>query len=189
MSFETTFSKSIKGITQEFKATAQQMISNGCNFSCQCLNISATNGEETIYPESIDVSEWMKNFIQNETKTKPLNPKALEEMAKKGVKPKKGISEIILVAIVPSVDKIHVGILIPESFHTITSVSDFVSHALVEYEYNTEYKDNYAFIDIAHRDSLKERDVVLRVFFTELKRLKIYVEDEEDDELVNYLEE
>ena len=100
-----------------------------------------------------------------------------------------GISEIILVGIVPSVDKIHVGILIPESFHTITSVSDFVSHALVEYEYNTEYKDNYAFIDIAHRDSLKERDVVLRVFFAELKRLKIYVEDEEDDELVNYLEE
>jgi hypothetical protein len=189
MSFESTFSKSIKGITQEFKATAQQMISNGCNFSCQCLNISATSGEETVYPESADVSVWMKNFIQNETKTKPLNPKALEEMAKKGVKPKKGISEIILVAIVPSVDTIHVGILMPESFHNITSVKDFVSKGLSEYVYKEEYVDNYAFIDIVHPDSLKERDTVLRFFFAELKRLKIYVEDDEDDELVNYLEE
>ena len=189
MSFESTFSKSIKGITQEFKATAQQMISNGCNFSCQCLNISAANGEETVYPESGDVSVWMKSFIQNETKTKSLNPKALEEMAKKGVKPKKQISEIILVAIVPSVDTIHIGILMPESFHTITSLQDFVSHSLSEYEYKTEFIDNYAFIDIVHSDSLKERDTVLRFFFAELKRLKIYVEDDEDDELVNYLEE
>jgi hypothetical protein len=189
MSFESTFSKSIKGITQEFKATAQQMISNGCNFSCQCLNISATNGEETVYPNSVDVTPWMKNFIQNETKTKPLNPKALEEMAKKGVKPKKQISEIILIAIVPSVDTIHIGILMPESFHTITSLQDFVSHSLSQYEYKTEFIDNYAFIDIIHSDSLKERDTVLRFFFAELKRLKIYVEDEEDDEIVNYLEE
>jgi hypothetical protein len=189
MSFESTFSKSIKSSTQEFKATAQQMISNGCNFSCQCLNISATSGEESVYPESTDVSVWIKNFIQNETKTKPLNPKALEEMAKKGVKPKKQISEIILVAIVPSVDTVHVGILMPESFHTITSVKDFVLHALSEYEYKAEYVDNYVFIDIVHPDSLKERDVVLRFFFAELKRLKIYVEDDEDDELVNYLEE
>jgi hypothetical protein len=90
----------------------------------------------------------MKNFIQNETKTKPLNPKALEEMAKKGVKPKKGISEIILVGIIPSVDTIHIGVLIPESFHSITSVKDFVSHALSEYEYKAEFIDNYAFIDI-----------------------------------------
>ena len=189
MSFENTFSKSIKGITQEFKATAQQMISNGCNFSCQCLNISATNGEETVYPESGDVSVWMKNFIQTETKTKPLNPKALEEMAKKGVKPKKSISEIILVAIIPSVDTIHIGILIPESFHTITSIQDFVSKALSEYQYKSEFIDNYAFVDIVHPDSLKERDTVLRFFFAELKRLKIYVEDDEDDEVVNYLDE
>ena len=188
MSFETTFSKSIKGITQEFKATAQQMISNGCNFSCQCLNISATNGEETVYPESVDVTAWMKTFMQNETKTKQLNPKALEEMAKKGVKPKKSISEIILVAIVPSVDTIHIGILMPESFHDITSVQDFVSNALCEYQYKSEYVDSYAFVDIIHPDSLKERDTVLRFFFSELKRLKIYVEDEED-ELVKYLEE
>jgi hypothetical protein len=189
MSFESTFSKSIKGITQEFKATAQQMISNGCNFSCQCLNISTVNDEETVYPNSVDVTTWMKNFIQNETKTKPLNPKALEEMAKKGVKPKKQISEIILIAIVPSVDTIHIGILLPESFHTITSLQDFVSHSLSQYEYKTDFIDNYAFIDIIHSDSLKERDTVLRFFFAELKRLKIYVEDEEDDEIVNYLEE
>jgi hypothetical protein len=189
MSFESIFSKSIKGITQEFKATAQQMISNGCNFSCQCLNISAVNGEETVYPESTDVSVWIKNFIQNETKTKPLNPKALEEMAKKGITPKKQISEIILVAIIPSVDSIHVGILMPESFNVITTLKDFVTHSLSEYVYKDEYVDNYAFIDIVHSDSLKERDVVLRFFFAELKRLKIYVLDDEDDEIVNYLDE
>ena len=109
-------------------------------------------------------------------------------MAKKGVKPKKQISEIILVAIVPSVNTVHIGILMPESFHTITSLKDFVSHALSEYEYKAEYVDNHAFIDIVHQDSLKERDTILRFFFAELKRLQIYVEDEED-ELVNYLEE
>jgi hypothetical protein len=189
MSFENTFSKSIKSISQDFKATAQQMITNGCSFSCQCLNISTTNGDETIYPDAVDVSNWMKNFIQNETKTKPLNPKALEEMAKKGIKAKKQISEIILVAIVPSINTIHIGILMPESFHSITSVKDFVSNSLSDYEYKSDFIDNFAFIDIMHSESLKERDTVLRCFFSQLKRLKIYVEDEEDDEVVNYVEE
>ena len=189
MSFESIFGKSSKVTIQEFKSTAQQMITNNCNFSCQCLNICSTSGDDTIYPESSDLQVWMKNFMQNEIKSKPLNPRALEAMAKKGIQQKKQPDEIILVAIVPSVDTIHIGILMPESFYTITSLQDFVSHSLSEYEYKTEFIDNYAFIDIVHSDSLKERDTVLRFFFAELKRLKIYVEDDEDDELVNYLEE
>ncbi len=184
-SFETVFGKAAKSTILEFKATAQQMISNQCDFSCQCLNITATNGEDTLYPESSDLSEWVKNLLQNELKSKPLNPKALEEMAKKGVKPKKQPNEIILVAIIPSLTHIHVGVSVPEN--SPVAADDFISSALQKYFSSYESDGKYAFMNIQHGEALKERDAVLQCFFNELKKRKIYIEDtEEDDEVMLY---
>lgn len=188
MSFSTDFSKSFKAISQDFKATANQMISNNCPFSIQSHTMSTTQNDEIIFPNSDDLSNWMKNFMEVELKPKPLNAKALEEMAKKGIQPKKQITDIILVCIIPSNTHIHVGVSIP-----ITSdmfVKNFVSNSLCSYD-KVEYTENgnYGYATICHPDSLKERDSVMRHFFTELKKRNIYIEEEEDDEIVNYLDE
>ena len=189
MSFESIFGKSSKVTIQEFKSTAQQMITNNCNFSCQCLNICSTSGEDTIYPESSDLQVWMKNFMQNEIKSKPLNPRALEAMAKKGIQQKKQPDEIILVAIIPSTTGIIIGVYIPDSMKSLLNVSDFLNNSLSSYDHKSEFFDNYGFAVIDHSESLKERDTVLRYFFSELKRIGIYIEDDEDDEVVNYIDE
>ena len=185
MSFLTDFSKSLKSIPQDFKATCNQMITNGCQFSCQCVTISTIKDDETIFPNSDDVSKWMKNFMETELKPKPLNQKALEEMAKKGIQPKKQITDIILVCIVPSNTHIHVGVSVPTS--SDINVEDFVKNSVQKYESEIETNGNFAYVSIQHDESLKERDNVLRCFFDELKKRKIYVEEEEE-EIVNYLE-
>ncbi len=183
MSFESVFGKAAKTTIQEFKMTAQQMISNGCEFSCQCLNIVAVSGEDTLYPESKDLSEWVQNLLKNELKSKPLNPKALEEMAKKGVKPKKQPNEIILVAIIPSLTHIHIGVSVPDN--SPVAADDFISSALQKYYNSYESDGKYAFMNIEHSEALKERDNVLRCFFEELKKRKIYVEEDEE-EVITY---
>jgi hypothetical protein len=186
MSLETLFSKSSKAAIQEFKVGASQMISNGCNFSCQSLSISASNGEETVFPDSEYVKNWVQNLLKNELKSKPLNPKALEEMAKKGITPKKQPNEIILIVIVPSNTEIHIGLSIPQMD---LNIEQFLNCVLSQYT-NPKFvfDGNFAFVDIEHPESLKERDVVLRSFFSELKLRKIYVDDEEDEQITNYLE-
>ena len=188
ISFESVFGKAAKSTILEFKAMAQQMISNQCEFSCQCLNITAINGEDTIYPESSDLSKWIQNLLKSELKSKPLNPKALEEMAKKGVKPKKQPNEIILVAIIPSLTHIHVGVSVPENSSLVADA--FMNSALDKYKthYESNLDGNFAFANILHGEALKERDAVLQCFFNELKLRKIYIEDEEDDGVMVYEE-
>jgi hypothetical protein len=184
MSFEQTFSKSSKSAISDFKATAQVMISNGSNFSIQCLDISALADDSTIYPDNLDLSIWTKNLLNNETKSKPLPAKALEEMARKGLSPKKQINEIILVSITPSKTHIHVGMWIPENMLESLDPKDFISSVLECYSYaNMSIIDNKVFVDIVHPEPLKERDNVLRCFFAELKKRKIYVEEEDDDQM------
>lgn len=185
MSFNIIFSKSLKTIPKDFKATANQMISNSCDFSCQCVTISFTREDEIIYPSSDNVSEWMKNFMEVELKPKPLNAKALEEMAKKGIKPRKQITDIILVCITPSNTHIHIGVSIPSNMNI--DVKDFIDDAISNYNYNFSKNDNFGYANITHSESFKERDNVLRCFFNELKKRKIYV-DEDEEEVLNYLD-
>jgi len=188
MDFDLFFSKSIKASIQEFKSTAQQMISNGCQFSCQTMNISVYGSEETFYPKADDLSKWVKTFMQVELKPKPLNQKALDEMAKKGIQPKKQITELILVCVISSTSHIHIGVYIPDSMLEKVIPVDFTSSSLSTYKYDMTFDSNYCFANIEHPDSLKERDNVLRCFFAELKKRNIYVADNDDDEVVNYLE-
>ena len=190
MSFNTDFSKSLKSIPQDFKSTCNQMITNGCAFSCQCHTISTIKDDETIFPNADDVSTWMKNFMEVELKPKPLNQKALEEMAKKGIQPKKQVTDIILVCIIPSNTHIHVSVSVPSTLISTyeMNVEDFVKSAVSKYEFKYETNNNICYVTIQHDESLKERDNVLRCFCDELKKRKIYVEDEEEEEFVNYLE-
>ncbi len=189
MSFDTRFGKVCKTAIQEFKITAQTMISNGNSFSCQCMNIFVPGEDTTVYPEPADLAKWTKTFLITEMKSKPLNPKALEEMAKKGLQPKKQPDDIILVAITPSINQIHIGVSVPDSMKEQLDSAEFLNSALSKYTgFNCEkVDDRYAFANIEHSEALKERDTVLRYFFDELKKRKIYIEEDEDDEVINYL--
>lgn len=70
------------------------------------------------------------------------------------------------------------------------NIDEFVKSSLSKYQSNYQYDitNNKCYITIQHNESLKERDNVLRCFFDELKKRKIYIEDEEEDEFINYLE-
>jgi hypothetical protein len=191
MSFTTDFSKSLKTISQEFKATANQMISNGCNFSCQCLNISSIKDDETIYPDANDLSEWIIKFMEIELRPKPLNPRALVEMQKRGIKPKKQINDILLVCIIPSNTQIHIGVSIPKDMNI--DIDDFIQSAIKMYNHTNinikvEY-NNFGYSNILHDDPFKERDNVLRCFFNELKNRNIYIDEDEDEEVINYFDD
>ena len=185
MALNPQFNKSEATAIADFKTTAQTMVSNGLSFSVQCLNIQTIADDMTVYPEASELTNWMQTFLTEKVKSKPLNPKALAEMAKKGIVPKKQIEEIILVAIIPSTTHIHVGVYVPDTIKL--NPSEFMTNALTSYSHVPTTIGNYAFTNIEHSESLKERDTVLRYFFSELKKLNIYVE-EEDDEPVNYLE-
>lgn len=190
MSFQTTFAKSIKTTTLEFKSFSQLMISNGCDFSCKCLNIYASSSDETIYPDAHDLDQWLFDFFINDIKPKQINPKALEEMAKKGVKPKKQITELYLTTVVASNTHLHVAFYVPENLISVVSPSDFITSALSQYKFDVKTHQNYAFCNFLHQEPLKEKEVVLQFIFNEFKKRKIYVIDEhEDDDIVNYLDD
>lgn len=194
MSLETIFNKSSKAVVQEFKTTAQIMINNNSEFSCQSLSITGIDGEDTVFPSSEYMIKWVENLFQIEIKLKPLNQKALEEMAKKGIIPKKQPSDIILVVVIPSTTHVHIGISIPEGLLSTITAIDFLKSSISSYTYtiientigNTTNK--MVFAKIEHLESLKERDVVLRCFFSELKNRKIYIDDEDEDEEIYYME-
>jgi len=191
MSFETIFAKSIKTTTQEYKSFAQLMISNGCDFSCQCLNIHATSCDETIYPDAHYLDKWLFNFFINDIKPKPINPRALEEMAKKGIKPKKQITELYLTTVVASNTHIHVAFYVPENLMSVVSPADFIKSALTQYKFDIKTHNNYAFCSFSHPETLKEKEIVLQCLFNEFKKQKIYVvnEHDDDDEIINYLDD
>jgi hypothetical protein len=190
MSFHTTFAKTIKTTTLEYKSFAQLMISNGCDFSCQCLNISAPSGDETIYPEASDLDKWLFDFFINDIKPKPINPRALEEMTKKGIKPKKQITELYLTTVVASNTHLHVAFYVPENLMSVVSPSDFITSALPQYKFDVITHNNYAFCSFPHPETLKEKEVVLQCLFNEFKKRKIYVvNDDDDEEIINYLDD
>lgn len=190
MSFQSIFAKSIKTTTQEFKNFAKLMISNGCDFSVQCLNIFSQSGNETIYADSHDLDKWLFDFFINDIKPTKINSKALEEMAKKGIKPKKQITELYLGAIVASNTHIHVAFYVPENLVSIVSPYDFITSALSQYKFDVNIHNNYAFCSFTHPETLKEKEVVLQFLFNELKKRNIYVITENDDdyEIINYLD-
>jgi hypothetical protein len=188
MSFEKVFSSAV----QKVKSSASQMITNGLNFSCQIVDIAVPNpsdSDETVYPNKTEVMNWFDSLFSNELKFKPTNEKALEQMKKKGITPKKQPCEIILIIIVPSGDSMTIAVSFPENYPA--SLTKFVDDTMKSQNvsYDIALKDSMAYVNYKCDSPLKEKDNTSRMFFMQLKKDKIYVENDDGDEVVNYLEE
>lgn len=225
---EIAFDKKFKTASQTIKSRIQTMITEGSLFCCMNTNIyieindtspEAESGDKlTIYSEKTKLSKWFHNLFLEELKNKVLNPMALAQMKLKGIEPKKQARDIILIIVVPSDKRVHIGISIPdiEEYNNF-NLKEFINNALQSVESYNLYFDNsnnrdnsdnsdnsdnifenlsnpansinkLAFIEYSTDSEVKEIDNTITMFFNQLKKDNIYKDEESDDEYVNYLE-
>lgn len=190
-----TLIKQYKKAHQEVKASCQQMITNNNNFCCTTADISyqidVKNEEEnttekmTMYPLTDDIKKWMEELFEVELKYKEPSARAVEEMKKKGLQPKKQPREIMLLVVVPSKTSVHIGISLPENntndVDISTFISTFINSALSEFNVNIDIKNGVGYCECLHHSPMKGRDEVMLLLFNQLKKDKIYIEEEEDN--------
>jgi len=202
------FDKQFKKASQTIKSRIQTMITEGSAFCCMNTNIfieindtspDAESGDKlTLYSEKAKLSKWFHNLFLEELKNKVLNPMALEQMRLKGIEPKKQPRDIILIIVVPSDKRVHIGISIPdvEEYNNF-NLKEFISNALKPINsYNMYFDDSdkinnenkLAFVEYSTDSEVKEIDNTITMFFNQLKKDNIYKDDESDEEYVNYLE-
>ena len=106
----------------------------------------AESGDKlTLYSEKEKLSKWFHNLFLEELKNKVLNPIALEQMKLKGIEPKKQPRDIILIIVVPSDKRVHIGISIPdiEEYNNF-NLKEFIKNALKPINsYNVYYDDSH----------------------------------------------
>ena len=202
------FDKQFKKASQTIKSRIQTMITEGSVFCCMNTNIfieindtspeAETGDKLTLYSEKAKLSKWFHNLFLEELKNKVLNPMALEQMRLKGIEPKKQPRDIILIIVVPSDKRVHIGISIPdvEEYNNF-NLKEFISNALKPINsYNMYFDDSdkinnenkLAFVEYSTDSEVKEIDNTITMFFNQLKKDSIYKDDESDDEYINYLE-
>jgi len=176
-----SFTKLLKTRTQDTKTTISQSVKNGCDFCCYLSDMKISNDDTLTYPSFTQLNEWIDNLFQKELKPKVYNQKALEAMAKKGIKPQIQ-KEILTIIIAGSETHIHLGIFVPKDMNL--DVKDFIKCFMNNIEYKLNNENNYTTISYEHDSPLKETDNVKKRVFDELQRRKIYIDDESDDEMV-----
>ena len=109
---------------------------------------------------------------------------ALENMKKKGLSPKKQIGEMLIFLVVPSRTHINIAIYIPSIYQDGFSIENFISSSMKDYIYDITVKDNYGFVNYPHDSPMKERDTISRLFFEQLKKVGIYKDDTDNEEIL-----
>jgi hypothetical protein len=82
-----------------------------------------------------------------------------------------------------------IAVSFPENYPA--SLTKFVDDTMKSQNvsYDIALKDSMAYVNYKCDSPLKEKDNTSRMFFMQLKKDKIYVENDDGDEVVNYLEE
>jgi hypothetical protein len=187
-----SLTKQFKKAHQEVKISCQQMITNNNNFCCTTADITyqidvknedeGTNEKMTMYPSSDEINKWMEELFEVELKYKEPNPRALEEMKKKGIEPKKQPRDIFLLVVIPSISSINIGISLPNNNDINIDISKFITDALYGFNFNIDIKNSVGYITCPHLSPMKGRDEIMLLLFNQLKKDKIYIEEEDDDE-------
>lgn len=194
------YNKELLSVVIKMKESIAQSIANEntfCNTSIEIIkkiSIKYIKEEDdiftkviedfTVYPLALDITEWLRQTIKNITEIKTLNPRAIENMKKQGIIPKKQAGELLLFLIIPSKTEIHIGIYVPPFYQDGFSIEYFIKNALKDIEYNIIYDGNYGFVNYKNDSPLKEKDNVLRKIFEQLKKVKIYIDTMIDEEIL-----
>jgi hypothetical protein len=177
--------KLLKTAADDAKQTVERAIEYGFKFSCQLVKTHNLAGDEIQYScNNEELAEWMKKLFSETFVSKQFNKEELEEMKAKGISPGKSPRDLILVVIFVSDTHINLGVSIPDAMRD-HDVDDYVNCIMKEYHnYKTEatidaigkFVTAYCTCDFP----LKERDIVLQKAFNELKKRKIYIDDDDD---------
>ena len=194
------FDKEKKKCEAEIKENINKIIKNEGKFCCMSKDISIVIPDKSEDAEPTDTltkylpteegNLWIRSLFLETLKTKELNPKALEQMKAKGITPKPQPLDILLIVIIPAEKSIKIGLSAPPTM-TIDLLSfckntlSFDTHILYTIEI---HNDKLMFIEYPTEFELKEIDNAMSLFFKQLKVEGIYIDDEPDEEYVNYLE-
>jgi hypothetical protein len=178
--------KVFKKTSNEIKSLANTMISNGNMFCCAVVDNTITESETIIYPTNSMNIHFINNMFSKEFAPKQLPQKALDEMKKKGIEPKKQICDILLFVIIPTEYNIIVGINVPGNI--TFNIDDYILNTMMNCD-NVNIISNsnsYHIITIEgfNNTPFKEADVIMRNTFIELKRMGLY-KDEEEETIIN----
>ena len=194
------FIKEKKKCESEIKEQINKIIKNEGKFCCMSKDISIIipdksedaepNDTLTKYLPTEEGNKWIRTLFLETLKSKELNAKALEQMKAKGITPKLQPLDILLIIIIPAEKSIKIGI----SIHLTMDLDllNFCKNSLINdkhISYTIEiYSDKLMFIEYPTEFELKEIDNAMSLFFKQLKIEGIYIDDEPDEEYVNYLE-
>jgi hypothetical protein len=191
------FKKVLNSAIDGVKAGASNSIKNSLNFCCKTLDIAVTDPADkdgTIFPSPELAKKWLDDLFNDKLKLKVLNPRAIENMKKKGETPGMQPIEIILIVIVASSDRVVAGVSFPAG--DSRDVTAFTTNAMnacpangFDPKFECESKNNLVFVTYNCESPLKDKDMVSRAFFDQLRKDKIYVEEDDEDECPNYLED
>jgi len=194
------FVKEKKKCESEIKEQINKIIKNEGKFCCMSKDISIIipdkseeaepNDTLTKYLPTEEGNKWIRTLFLETLKSKELNAKALEQMKAKGIIPKPQPLDILLIIIIPAEKNIKIGISIPSTMDL--DLLNFCKNSLLNdknISYTIEiYSDKLMFIEYPTDFELKEIDNTVMLFFKQLKIEGIYIDDEPDEEYVNYLE-
>jgi hypothetical protein len=194
------FDKEKKKCESEIKENINKIIKNDGKFCCMSKDISIVIPDKSEDAEPTDTltkylpteegNNWIRSLFLETLKTKELNPKALEQMKAKGITPKPQPLDILLIIIIPAEKSIKIGVSVPVTMEL--DLLRFCKKSLtsdIPILYTIEvYSDKLMFIEYPTEFELKEIDNALSLFFKQLKSEGIYIDDEPDEEYVNYLE-
>ena len=197
---EKLFNKEKKKCESEIKEQINKIIKNDGKFCCMSKDISIIipdksedaepNDTLTKYLPSEEGNQWIRTIFLETLKSKELNTKALEQMKAKGITPKPQPLDILLIIIIPAEKSIKIGISAPTTMDIdllsfCKNTLSFDTHILYTIEI---HNDKLMFIEYPTEFELKEIDNAMSLFFKQLKVEGIYIDDEPDEEYVNYLE-
>lgn len=177
-----SFDKITKTVGQKFTEYSNTMIKNGNSFSVECYDIAITENDETIYMDSVGINEYIHQLFNQKFKFKQLPERALENMRKKGIEPKKQPIELLLIFITIDKNNIYFGVSIP---HTMDISIDRLMEGLTytQEEHSEGFQTTQLYGSILCEFPLKDRDVLKTNFFNKIKSFGLYQEEEEDDEM------
>jgi len=169
--------KLLNSASNNVKTAVNISISNKMEFCVTTANLSESTNDGLVFQDLDTTKDWLDSVLNKTLIYKPLNAKALENMAKKGLTPKKQPGELLVFVIVDSEKHIHLAINFPESYQSRFDLDSFKSDVFPK---NYEQEGNVFTYEI---DSpLKERDNLSRKIFAFLKKTDLYQEEEEDDD-------
>ena len=168
------------------KSAVNSAIGNKYLFSCQLVNISQTVQECIFYADTEELTSWIE-LVFGTTLNPVYSAQALANMKQIPPNPR---DNILIIIVTSSDTDVFVGVSVPKSLDSKINTSTFLDKISNPHKYETktikDSKGSFEIIRFAHSEAFKERDAVLRNCFNELKRLNIYVEEEEDDIIYDF---